>query len=83
MKARTTAIQRRLAIPRGSLILTTPPYPDYTSGANGVTGATTAHPHQLYFGKDDMTFTITSEFEGGKEKTRNYNKLLGLCQRYG
>jgi hypothetical protein len=37
----------------------TPPYPDYTSGGNGVTGSTTG-VLKLYFGKDDVPFTVTS-----------------------
>ena len=41
--------------------LNTPPYPEYTSGANVVTGALT-RTLALFFGKDDMTFTATSDY---------------------
>ena len=39
--------------------LTTPPYPDYTSGANNVTAAMT-RTLALFFGTDHVTFTVTS-----------------------
>lgn len=54
--------------------LTTPPYPDYTSGGNGVTGSTTGIL-KLYFGKDDVAFTVTSPSKEAKEKTRNYKSF--------
>jgi hypothetical protein len=54
--------------------LTTPPYPDYTSGGNGVTGSTTGIL-KLYFGKDDMPFAVTSPSKEAKEKTRNYKSF--------
>jgi PAP2 superfamily len=54
--------------------LTTPPYSDYTSGANGVSGATTGIL-KLYFGKDDVPFTVTSPSKEAKEKTRNYKSF--------
>ena len=74
MKPRTTAIQRRLADPAWQPFLTTPPYPDYTSGGNGVTGSTTGIL-KLYFGKDDVPFTVTSTSKEAKEKTRNYKSF--------
>lgn len=40
-------------------LLNTPNYPDYTSGANSVTGAMT-RAMALFFGTDEMTFTVTS-----------------------
>src|SRR6516164_4707233 len=40
--------------------LNTPPYPEYTSGANNVTAALT-RTLALFFGKDDTTFTVTSD----------------------
>jgi hypothetical protein len=54
--------------------LVTPPYPDYTSGGNGVTGSTTG-VLKLYFGKDDVPFTVTSPSKEAKEKTRNYKSF--------
>ena len=52
----------------------TPPYSDWTSGANGVSGALT-RSHINYFGKDDVTFTIPNG-----EKTRTYNKLSDFAK---
>ena len=40
-------------------LINTPPYPDYTSGANNLTGAFT-RSLRLFFGKDRLTFTVTS-----------------------
>jgi hypothetical protein len=58
--------------------LNTPPYPDYTSGANGVTGALT-RSLALFFGKDDMTFTVTSDYSEAPQKTRNYNRFSDMA----
>jgi hypothetical protein len=58
--------------------LNTPPYPDYTSGANGVTGALT-RSLALFFGKDDMTFTVTSDYSEAPKKTRNYNRFSDMA----
>jgi hypothetical protein len=58
--------------------LNTPPYPDYTSGANGVTGALT-RSLALFFGKDDMTFTVTSDYSEAAKKTRNYNRFSDMA----
>ncbi len=58
--------------------LNTPPYPDYTSGANGVTGALT-RSLALFFGKDDMTFTVTSDYSEAAKKTRTYNRFSDMA----
>ena len=59
--------------------MNTPPYPDYTSGANGVTGALT-RSFALFFGKDDMTFTVTSDYPGGRPKRRaTYNRFSDMA----
>jgi hypothetical protein len=58
--------------------LNTPPYPDYTSGANGVTGALT-RSLALFFGKDDMTFTVTSDYPQATQKTRSYNRFSDMA----
>jgi hypothetical protein len=55
-------------------MLVTPPYPDYTSGGNGVTGAQTGILKQ-FFGKDDMPFMVMSPSKEAKEKTRNYKSF--------
>jgi hypothetical protein len=54
--------------------LNTPPYSDWTSGANGAMGSITRSLAN-YFGKDDMTFTITSESPTATQKTRTYNRF--------
>ena len=58
--------------------LNTPPYPEYTSGANGVTGALT-RSLALYFGKDDMAFTVTSDYSEATKKTRTYNRFSDMA----
>jgi hypothetical protein len=50
--------------------LSTPPYSDWTSGGNGISGAIT-RSHTNYFGKDECSFTIAN----GTGKTRTYNKF--------
>src|SRR5262245_16768732 len=54
--------------------LTTPPYPDYTSGGNGVTGSTTGIL-KLYFGKDDVPFKVVSTAPEAKQKERSYKSF--------
>jgi len=55
-------------------LLNTPPYPEYISGANSVTGALTGML-ALFFGKDEMTFTVTSEYPQAAQKMRTYNRF--------
>jgi hypothetical protein len=55
--------------------LSTPPYSDWTSGGNGISGAIT-RSHTLFFGKDECPFTVTN----GTEKTRTYNKFSDFAQ---
>jgi len=59
--------------------LNTPNYPEYTSGANGATGALTGML-ALYFGKDDMTFTVTSEHPKAEQKTRTYSRFSDMAK---
>jgi hypothetical protein len=58
--------------------LNTPPYPDYTSGANIVTGSLT-RSLALFFGKDDMAFTVTSDYPEAVKKTRTYNRFSDMA----
>jgi hypothetical protein len=58
--------------------LNTPPYPDYTSGANNVVGALT-HTLELFFGKDDLPFTVVSEHPQADPKTRTYPRFSALA----
>ncbi len=55
-------------------MLNTPPYPEYTSGANNVTAALT-RTLALFFGKDDMPFMVTSTNPQSAQKTRTYNRF--------
>jgi len=58
--------------------LNTPPYPEYTSGANDVTGALT-RTLALFFGKDDVAFTVTSDYSEATKKTRTYNRFSDMA----
>jgi len=57
--------------------LNTPNYPDYTSGANNLTGALT-RMLALFFGTDEMTFTVTSEHPLAMQKTRTYGRFSDM-----
>jgi hypothetical protein len=59
-------------------LLNTPNYPEYSSGANGVTAAMTGIL-ALYFGKDEMTFTVTSEHPKVAQKTRTYDRFSDMA----
>ena len=50
------------------------PYPDYVSGANGVTGAFTGLL-RLYFGTDDMDFSVKSIPSQAGNEERFYNRF--------
>ena len=52
----------------------TPPYPDYTSGANSVTGAM-MRAAALFFGTDNMKVTITTANPLAIKKSRTYSKF--------
>jgi hypothetical protein len=54
--------------------ITTPNYPEYPSGANGVSGAMTG-VLRLFFGTDQMDFTIP-----GATVTRNYSSFSEAAQ---
>jgi hypothetical protein len=54
-------------------LVTTPPYPDYSSGANNVTAAAT-RALSLFFGTNEMTFDVTTTNTGPTlEDTRTYH----------
>jgi|HubBroStandDraft_6_1064221.scaffolds.fasta_scaffold157899_1 hypothetical protein len=59
--------------------LTTPPYPDYTSGGNGVTGSMT-RMLELVFGKDDVAFTVMSPSKEATQTTKNYSRFSDLAK---
>jgi hypothetical protein len=54
--------------------LTTPPYPDYTSGANNVSGSTTRMLAN-FFGTNHFSFSLTTTFPATIVKTREYSKF--------
>lgn len=61
-----------------SLILN-PNYPDYTSGANSLSGSVTrmlAH----FFGTDEVTFSITSNYPLAIQKTRTYSRFSDAAE---
>lgn len=60
-------------------LINTPNYPDYTSGANNITGAMTA-ALALFFETDDMTFTVTSTRPEAIQKTRTYARFSDAAQ---
>ena len=56
-------------------LITTPAYPDYTSGANNITGTTT-RALALFFGTDEMTFQVTTTNTGPTiQDTRTFNRF--------
>ena len=55
-------------------LINNPPYPDYTSGANVVAGAVT-RTLQLFFGRDDIPFTLTSNAPAAIKKSRSYGRF--------
>jgi len=56
----------------------TPPYPEYTSGANNVAAALT-RTLALFFGKDEMSFTVTSVYPASAQKTRTYARFSEMA----
>ena len=56
-------------------LITTPPYPEYTSGANNLTGAMT-RTLEHFFG-DKMTFSVTSN---AVNKTITYNRFSDMSE---
>jgi hypothetical protein len=61
-------------------LIVTPPYPDHTSGANNFTAAATGIL-ALFFGRDDMTFTVTTTNLGPTiQDTRMYHRFSDAAQ---
>ncbi len=65
--------------PTWQSLINNPNYPDYTSGANNVTGAMT-QVLALFFGTDRMTFQVTSNAPLAVQKTRTYNRFSDAAQ---
>ena len=55
-------------------LINNPNYPDYTSGANNVTAAMT-RSLALFFGTDNMSFTVTSLAPLAVKKSRTYGRF--------
>jgi hypothetical protein len=55
-------------------LINTPNYPEYTSGANNVTGAVTRMLN-LFFRRDHMTFSVTTNNALAIQKTRTYYRF--------
>jgi hypothetical protein len=55
-------------------LINTPNYPDYTSGANNVTGAAT-RALALFFGANEMTFSVTTTNAAALQQVRTYNRF--------
>jgi hypothetical protein len=60
--------------PNWQPLINTPNYPDYTSGANNVTGAAT-RALALFFGTDKMTFPVTTTNLAAVQHTRTYSRF--------
>lgn len=60
-------------------LINNPNYPDYTSGANSVTGSVT-RILQLFFGTDRMTFDLTSNAPLAVQKTRTFHRFSQAAQ---
>jgi hypothetical protein len=55
-------------------LINNPNYPDYTSGANNVVGAMT-RTLQLFFGRDHVTFEVSTLAPLATTKSRTYNRF--------
>ncbi len=60
--------------PAWTPFVTTPPYADHSSGANNLSGSITT-VMALFFGSDDMHFTITSPIGGLLQNPRQYDRF--------
>jgi hypothetical protein len=59
-------------------LINDPPYPDYTSGANSITGAV-MRTLALFFGDDAFTFDVTSTVAAVVQKTRTYSRFSDVA----
>jgi hypothetical protein len=59
-------------------LINDPPYPDYTSGANSVTGAF-MRTLERYFGDGAFTFNVTSNVAAVVQKTRTYERFSDVA----
>ena len=66
--------RRPRATPSWLPLIDDPPYPDYTSGANSVTGGFMRTLGQ-FFGDDAFSFDVTSAVAAVVQKTRTYERF--------
>ena len=74
-----TAIRERQGDPDWLPLFTTPNYPDYTSGANNLSGAATTMLAN-FFGTDEVTFSLTSTIAQAINKTRTYERFSDAAE---
>jgi hypothetical protein len=55
-------------------LIVNPPYPEYTSGANNVTGAIT-RIFRSFFGTNEMAFSVTTTVPRAVQQTRMYSRF--------
>ena len=65
--------------PKWEPLINTPPYPDYTSGANAVTAAMTT-TLELFFGTDTFKFSVTSDAPLATQKTRTFSRFSAAAE---
>jgi hypothetical protein len=70
---------RTLGDPAWSGLIADPPYPDYVSGANGLTGAFTGVLQQV-FGSDELTFSIRTTHPQVANQERHYTRISQAAQ---
>jgi hypothetical protein len=71
--------RRTVGDPAWLPLITTPPYPDYTSGFNNLSGSMTGIL-KLYFGTDEFEFSILSSAAGLTVNPRQYHRFSEAAQ---
>jgi hypothetical protein len=71
--------RRTAGDPDWTPFLNTPNYPDYSSGANNITGAMT-RTLALFFGTDEVAFSLTSANTQAVQPTRAYTRFSVAAQ---
>ena len=69
---------RTIGDPSWLPLINDPPYPDYTSGANSITGAF-MRTLALHFGDEAFTFSITTTVPQAVQKTRTYARFSDVA----
>ena len=70
---------RTIGDPAWTPFFVTPPYPDYSSGANNISGAATAIL-RLFFERDEFEFSISSAAMGLTTNPRHYHRFSDAAQ---